>query len=163
MIVRMWMMEIIQLLMRWPSPGNSSDLAFKFLHCSSSQNSKSVRIKKQRKKKGKYKMHILIMLAAVAVCIPRHIVKLHFLCCLWKHSGFKFRWPRSLNNLFNFASWRENLWQNHATYCHKIYWKPGCQPLLHISSLVPALVNVWHWDCVLHTEYHLHYSPANLL
>ena len=163
MIVRMWMMEIIQLLLWWVSPGNSSHLAFKFLHCSSSQNSKSVRIKYQKRKKGKHKMHILIMLAAVAVCVPQHIVTLHFLCCLWKHSGFKFRWPRSLNNLFNFASWRENLWQNHATYCHKIYWKPGCQPLLLLSSPCSALVNVWHWDCVLHTEYHLHYSPANLL
>ena len=48
-------------------------------------------------------------------------------CC-----RFRFHWPRPpLNNIFTFASWRENLWQNHATSCHKIYRRPAlCSQVL---------------------------------
>ena len=58
----------------------------------------------------------------------------------WPGCRFRFLWPRPLNNIFTFASWRENLWQNHATSCHKIYRRPA------LCSQVLSLVTTDAWQ-----------------
>ena len=58
-------------------------------------------------------------------------------CCRFR---FHWHWLRPLNNIFTFASWRENLWQNHATSCHKIYRRPA------LCSQVLSLVTTDAWQ-----------------
>lgn len=81
----------------------------------------------------------------------------------WDVAGFRFHWPRPLNNIFTFASWRENLWQNHATSCHKIYRSPALcsQVLSRNNRRMTSWSRVENTDNIQHPPEHLERGKLN--